>query len=163
MVGARLYHDLRQNIGVNLDASGPLSIGTTYHFALLYDGTHKWSYKNGVLQLAPTADFNGAVATDQQLSLGGATFSPTDGMIGVLEDVRVYNRNLSQKEVEGIYLSNGRDAIYDGLTNWWTMNNGGEGSIVTNERDLISKIDMVSSSGSPTYVKSPRSFKRWLV
>lgn len=156
--GTTLLHEFRQNVQPTITTV--FATGTWYHLAFTFDGTNKGAYVDGTADPAPAVLANGGTGTTNPLAVGSANWNLSQGMDGTLEDLRIYNRVLSQKEVQLIYEGNGQDNLLLGLQHWWTLNNGAEGSIVTLEPDLISKVNLSTVAGSPTYVKSPRSFVR---
>lgn len=156
--GSDMLHEFRQSDVPNMTTV--FATDTWYHLVFTYDGTNKGAYVDAVADPVEGVYAHGTNGSDTVLSLGTSTWNAAEGMAGQLEDIRVYDRVLSQKEVELIYDGNGRDGLLRGLIHWWQMNNGAEGSIVTLEPDLISKVHMDTIVGSPTYVKSPRSFIR---
>lgn len=84
---------------------------TAWHFgAYTYDGTtHRLSIDGGTPATGTTTPDSGtqdyASSTERQTNL----------FEGLLEDVRVYDRQLQQAEVDLIYAARGRDAVVDGM------------------------------------------------
>ena len=154
--GTSMLHEYRQ--GTQPTISQVFAIGTEYHVAFTYDGTNKGAYVDAVANPLPTALTNGANGTDTALSIGTSTWNLGQGANALIEDVRVYNRVLSQKEIEQVFNGNGRDQLYDGLIHWWPLNLGPDGGTVTSEPDVVGKQNMTVVAGTPTYVKSPRTF-----
>jgi hypothetical protein len=82
-------------------------------------------YVNGLLESTSTCVDS---PTGTTLSIGGRNTAVVgDGLNGVLDDVRVYNRILTDNEVATIYACKGVDRIYDGLVNRWLLNEGADG------------------------------------
>ncbi len=149
--GTSLLHEFR--------GTGPVTSGTTfassvtYHIACTYDGTNKGIYVNGTPSPAPAPSGHVANGTDTQLAIGSSTWNLTQGLNGAMEDVRIYNRVLSQKEIQSINDGFGRDNIHNGLIHWWTLSSGSDGSVVTFEPDIVGKQNMTIANGTPTYIK----------
>lgn len=104
---------LRPHISVNggwhyFDCDTPLSAGTWYHVALVYDGAHLQGYVNGVLD--GSANVAGLVQTsDAPLRIGA--YAPVNGtgskafFTGSIDEVSFYHRNLSGGELLAVYLA----------------------------------------------------------
>ena len=79
--------------------------GGWYHIALVREGRYAYTYINGQLQRKATRCSGVDISNDAVLSFSN---SPClDGMTrrfkGVLDEVRVYDRALSEEEIEDIY------------------------------------------------------------
>jgi len=102
---------LRPHVSVNgswhyFDCNTPLSAGTWYHVALIYDGAHLQGYVNGALD--GSANVLGSVQTsDAPLRIGA--YAPVNGtgskafFTGSIDEVAFYNRNLSAGELLAIF------------------------------------------------------------
>lgn len=156
--GSDMLHEFRQNVQPNMTTV--FAVNTWYHLAFTYNGTNKGAYVNGVADPISGAYAHNANGNDTALALGSSTWNLAEGMAGELEDVRIYNRVLSQKAVESIYNGNGKDGIVRGLIHWWTLNNGAQRTIVQLEPDIVGKANMSVVVGKPTYTVSSRSFLR---
>ena len=82
-----------------------------WHFlAYTYDGTtHRLSLDGGTPATGTTATNTG---TQDYTS---SSERQTNVFDGLLEDVRVYDRQLEQAEVDNIYAARGRDGVVDGM------------------------------------------------
>ncbi|MEZ5276879.1 MAG: LamG domain-containing protein [Opitutaceae bacterium] len=81
--------------------SGNLTAGVWYHGAMTYDGTTLRLYLDGT-EVGSTA-LSGIIATDS--SMGVAAGSQPDGsqsFDGLIDDVRIYSKPLTQSEVQAI-------------------------------------------------------------
>ena len=154
--GTSLLHEFRQ--GTTPTVSTVFTSGVWYHLVFQFDGTNKAVYVNGSPDPSLGPYTNGAAGFDTALSLGGSTWNPGQSMRGHLEDVRMYNRILTHKEVLHLYNSDGCDPYLDGLHHWWRLDNGAEGTQPIYEPDLISKVDMTLVFGTPVYSRSHRCF-----
>lgn len=88
--------------------SSPLPAGTWGHYTLTYDGTTIATYKNGSL-------ISGTLANGTIDSTTGAPFKIGMGggypdFIGLLDEVRIYNRVLSVNEINALY-NNGNGCV----------------------------------------------------
>lgn len=158
LVGADMRHEFRQ--GTVPDMTTVFAVGTWYHLAFTFNGARKGAYVNGAVDPAWGLYSTVAVGTDTVLALGTSLSIPGEGMAGELEDVRMYNRVLSQKEVQLIADNDGGDDLLEGLQHWWTMQSGVDGAVVTLEPDLIGKVNMSVIVNSPVYTKSFRRIGR---
>lgn len=93
-----------QGIGVYIDTSSYLNMWD--HYVMSYDTTTGLKfYRNGILRgstvpLAPTMSHSG------DLYIGGAVVHRDDGGLnGDLDDIRIYNRALSESEIQQLYQS----------------------------------------------------------
>jgi hypothetical protein len=82
----------------NVYGSGALPVNTWTHLAATYDGTTMNFYVNGVL--ASSRAQTGAIATSNgALSIGGDSISSGQFWAGLIDEVRIYNRALSESEI----------------------------------------------------------------
>lgn len=154
--GSDMLHEFRQSTQPNMTTI--FSVGVEYHLAFVFDGTNKGAYVNGAADPAPLALAHAATGTDTVLHVGTSGTNTAQGANCELEDLRMYNRVLSQDEIQQIYNGEGRDSILNGLQHWWTLDNGVEGATATFEPDLVNNINLTTVVGTPTYIRSPRSF-----
>ena len=82
-------------------STGQISAGTWYHIAVTYDGSQMRIYKNGtqIASVAKTGTINTSSSVPAALGnqpQGGRAFD------GLLDDVRIYNRALSQAEIQAL-------------------------------------------------------------
>jgi PKD repeat protein len=82
-------------------AAGPqLPVNTWTHLAATYDGSTQRLYVNG--QLAGSRPQAGTiVASDGKLRIGGSSIANDEHFTGYVDEVRVYNRALTQSEIVG--------------------------------------------------------------
>jgi hypothetical protein len=81
------------------DGMSALPINTWSHLAATYDGANLRLYVNGVL-VRTRAGTGNITITSGQLKIGGNAVWG-EWFAGLIDDVRVYNRALSQAEVQG--------------------------------------------------------------
>jgi hypothetical protein len=92
--------------------------------------------------------------TNLTLSIGGRnTASVADGLIGFIDDVRVYNRILTEAEILTIYACRGCDNINNGLQGRWLMDEGAEGAACGTIVDYTGNRNG-TPNGTPTYAAS---------
>ncbi|HQB50343.1 MAG TPA: PKD domain-containing protein [Candidatus Cloacimonas sp.] len=72
-----------------------------YHFTMIKSGTKMKLYSNNQLIMNVNNSFNNAL---YPLTIIGNTFSYNQGSLGILDDVRIYNRELTEAEIS--YLDN---------------------------------------------------------
>jgi len=89
--------------GNNLDQSiTTLSADNWYHVGMVYDGSHNTVYVNGVNETrnARTANYTRDIAT---IGAGNQSGRPEYYFTGLIDDVRIYDRALSEDEVKTLY------------------------------------------------------------
>jgi hypothetical protein len=84
-------------------ASGlTISNGTWYHAAVTFDGTNEILYLNGILEGTAAQAFTPRSDSIQKLAIGttiNSTGTASGRFKGSIDDVRIYNRALSAKEI----------------------------------------------------------------
>ncbi|MBD3181797.1 hypothetical protein GF312_05865 [Candidatus Poribacteria bacterium] len=94
------YH-LKTDGGEFTDGNGSTALdpGEWYHIAYTYDGEMVRSYVNGEIDFERA--HQGAVVIDTSvLAIGGGYFQNNEYFLGLLDEVRVYDRALEQDEVQ---------------------------------------------------------------
>jgi uncharacterized repeat protein (TIGR02543 family) len=79
---------------------GTLAANTWYHLAATYDGERLRTYRNGVLVTSNTAP-SGTPNTESATLKLGRHAAAAQYFNGTIDDVRIYNRALSQSEIQG--------------------------------------------------------------
>jgi heat shock protein HspQ len=81
-----------------------LSTQTWYHIALSWDGTNYAVYVNG--SLIATGTYTGLTLLNNLADIGntGNTSSRTEGFQGLIDEVRIYNRALTETEISNLAL-----------------------------------------------------------
>jgi hypothetical protein len=82
---------------------------------------------------------------------------------GSLEDIRIYNRNLSAAEMATIYAARGRDGILGGLVSRWFLNEGAPGTTPSGSdsvKDHAPNGNHGTPSGSNLYTGSQLAWRR---
>jgi parallel beta-helix repeat protein len=110
--GFAFYHKF--NGGTDLSASSPsnvFSLGTWVHLAVTYDGSEKASgvgfYANGVKLMTNGSDGVGSRISDGSASICiGATCAGMRPSPAIFDEVRVYNRVLTESEIQEIMAVN---------------------------------------------------------
>jgi len=104
----RLFSDnaiLFANNGQSADFTATLNpLNTWKHIAIVSDGISAKYYLNGILQ-ATIASHSDEVSTDTTTAMyiGADTHGTTEYYRGKLDEIRIYNRVLSDSEVQKIY------------------------------------------------------------
>lgn len=81
-----------------LSAGAQLPVNTWTHLAATYDGSSQRLYVNG--ELAGTRPQAGSISTSRgKLRIGGNSISGDEYFTGYIDEVRVYNRALTQAEI----------------------------------------------------------------
>jgi hypothetical protein len=96
----------RPHVGVDdglhyFDGSTTVQTQTWYHVAMTYDGSYLKLYVNGSLD--GSAGVSGQIAGgDESLLIGGSVPGPWD-LNGLVDELTLYSRALSQTEIQSIY------------------------------------------------------------
>lgn len=114
------------NQTASLASVSTVGIGTRIHLAFVnLRSTRGKLYFNGIEE----GDNSGSSTPTSPNTLAvGGTNGVSDNANGDMEDIRVYNRELSAQEIKNIYGANGLDLIYDGLINRWALTSKGDGT-----------------------------------
>lgn len=128
-----------------------LTPGVYQHVVFVQDvtGGNKLAYIDGVLVGNISSTFAGA--QNAILNIGVSAGGATQGWFGAIDDIRIYERVLSQEEIQTIFTCRGTDAIFDGLSHRWPMNEGAEGATSTGLLDEIGGLDCTTITGTPVY------------
>jgi hypothetical protein len=108
----------------------PAAVGQWSHVVGTYDGTNQKLYVNGVLY-TPTS-WSGTILSNTTASIGRGDGNNA-AFQGAIDDVRIYNRALSQAEVTNLYQTGGSakvasaaeiapgSSLQQGLVGYWTF------------------------------------------
>ena len=136
--------------------AGILSMNTWYYVTLEYTGTQEQLYLNGTLMNSvtctrspPTTQYLAFGATDSTNSGG---FTDTGYFPGKIGDIRLYNRALSQSEIQSLYTA-GEATLHNlanrnGLVGEWSFDEGAG----TAARDSSGSGNTGTLVGSPAWV-----------
>jgi glucose/arabinose dehydrogenase len=97
---------------------------TFVHLVGTFDGSTVKIYKDGVL--AGKAVLHGVYIPDPKspLRIGAAAGSlGKDTWSGIIDDLRLYNKTLSENEVKNIFINNSANTMTKGLVGHWSFNN----------------------------------------
>jgi len=140
------------------------------HWTFTYDGSSMKIYKNGILVMGPTAQTGAIDKTTNDLGIGG-TGTGAYPFIGLIDEVRIYNRALSPEEIRFHYSRGGPVAywkfdegqgtkVYDlsGNGNNGTLNLGTSGNTDPSKAWVPGKFGTaLSFDGVDDYVNLPTS------
>jgi len=141
----------------NISTGGGISTASTTLCAT-YDGSTFRLYVDGVLQASTNR--TGTITTNAAriFTISGYFNNPAGWpWLGIVNDVRIYNRAFSDNEVLAYQESGGRDGIYGGLLAWYQLNEAPEGStIATNINGSVrdhgpNRYNGKTSTASPTW------------
>ena len=152
--GTTLVSDYLQS---GTESSVTLTVGQWQHIAFVQDvtGGNRYAYVDGVLvNTVNSATFAGQQSAN--LTLGVTAGGSTQGWVGGIDDVRVYDFIATQPEIQTIYACRGTDGIFDGLSLWYQLKEGVEGATVAETlyntgQDGQSAPNLVTVTGTPTY------------
>ncbi|RLF66849.1 MAG: hypothetical protein DRN30_01385 [Thermoplasmata archaeon] len=94
-------NDSSQGLGITLD-EGTDMVNNWYFFAGVYDGSKIKIYSNGKLEA--THDFSGKVKDSATSLYIGKLYYGTRYFNGIIDEVRIYNRALTDEEIKQLYL-----------------------------------------------------------
>ncbi|MDD3007061.1 MAG: LamG domain-containing protein [Candidatus Pacebacteria bacterium] len=94
---------VQDSTGTPLTSNYVFSKDTFYHIVLTWDGTLPYLYVNSILDTTGSvASFASAVSNDIKIGVG-ADWSPTYYFNGSIDEIRIYNRAISEDEVRQLY------------------------------------------------------------
>jgi hypothetical protein len=127
--------------------------GRWHHIAGRLSGTTATIFIDGVIDATRTRTPN--IVTTGDLNIG-RRFDTGAYFPGDIDDVRLYNRALSDSEIESIGKSRGRLLITDGLIGWWKLDQGSDGATATGATvsDSTGNGNTGTPTGSPTWKTS---------
>lgn len=137
-----------------------LVLNTWYHMVGVRDTatSNQRIYLNGILEGAVTY---GTIQTvSNQMQIGETIGWPGEGFIGIMDDLRFYDRALNDDEILTVYACDGSDTIVYGLQARWLFN-GPEGGAITGQVTELSNNEFVGTAvNSPIYQSSFLKFRR---
>lgn len=111
--------------GGEQDAPVPYTPNEWVHITLVHNAGALYCYKNGILGNSIASGDTSVLAGFPAIGFGyggGVKF------IGDVDDVRIYNRALSESEIEKLATSRTRVIMTDNLTGWWKLDDGIDGA-----------------------------------
>lgn len=143
-----------------------LTVGPWFYIAATGEFTGGSSitdvYVNGVFEA--TLTIAGVAIAAATMTIGNRTGTAnSEGLNGLLDDVRIYNRRLSAIEIQTIYATRGTDGIVDGLVLRTQLEEGTSGSSPAGAgfvKDLSNNKNDYTPTGSPVYRESVLRFRR---
>lgn len=150
---------MRQSNGTlkNVNTIGTITPGTEYFLVFMADGSDLKVYFNTVADGNTTAYDDTVIGTANTFTM---CRSAAEFMDGVLFDFRIYDRALSQAEIDILYASRGNDNIVNDIRLRYKMDEGTAGSTAAGAGSVIdiSKNSYhATASNSPVYKEA--SFK----
>lgn len=108
-----------------------VSLNTWHNFTGVYSGGNNYYYFDGVLIDTKSDQGWSEQLGDKQLTIGAA-YTLNSGIYseffsGLIDDIRIYNRALSQTEISKLYSSgqvSRKQVSNSGLVGYWSMNEG---------------------------------------
>jgi len=142
--------------------AGKVSAGSWQHICSLHDYTNKKIslYYNGTFDAISAALAWGDAPTSDTASLAFNIGSQHNGgseyANGDIEDARVYNRLLSEAEIQTIYAANGCDNITYGLQHRYLLRENAPGVVVSSKAGSVKDMGSLqknnaSQTHNPTY------------
>jgi len=116
-----ILNGVKQSIGSNAE----VPIGEWTHVVGTYDGTYMTIYINGEIDGGPIAKSGLIDLTTEPLIIGAYNIGGSYCFDGQIDDVRVYNRALSELEIQSLYDSHepkiSAGSLNKGLIGQWSM------------------------------------------
>lgn len=170
-VGTQLNFDSHTDgttVGCSVNVAWTPSTATWYHVAVTKSGTSLKFYVNGSQQGATQTCSNATIYNGTApFEVGAwAAGSPTyhDGL---LDDVRIWSRELSSTEISNLYSTPGTFSNGSSLQGWWKFNNtysdtSGNGNTLTGNGSPVFSTDVAyvsaSSSASDNYTYAETNY-----
>ncbi len=134
----------RNSLGMNYDITGTgIQINTWQHLAFTYDGSMLRYYRNGT-QLDSIAATGNITNLNDTFYMGGVPFAGAMfNLIGKLDEVSLWNKTLSQSEINCIY-NGGIDSTDANLQLLYKFNQGiagGNNTLITSITDASGHLD----------------------
>lgn len=164
----RLF-DLTTGVFIQRVSATAISLNAWHHIAVTYDASETASginwYIDGVLDNGAASSFgsytamhNTAASLDIATIEGGA-----DTLDGILDDFRIYSKEVSSAEIATIYASRGTDGIVDGLVSRWLINEDAVGIPVSGAgsiKDIANTGNDANPISTPLYGTGEQRFRR---
>lgn len=125
-----------------------IELNTWYHMVGVRDSSSglQYIYLNGILE---NSNAIGAIDTVvNQFQIGETLSWPGQGFIGILDDIRIYDRALSASEIQTIYSCRSSDTITYGLQARWMFVGPESKRMVSSSAISINNVKNISSSSS---------------
>ena len=100
----------------------PISDSNFTHIVGTFDGSSIKIYKNG--DFFQNIKFNGNYSPDPRLPLhlGSASYcSSCEMWAGDIDDIRLYNKTITESEVKSLSFINSTNSVLDGLVGYWKL------------------------------------------
>lgn len=102
-------------------SAGNVNDGAWHHVGGTYDGSTIKVWVDGVALISQAA--SGSINLGNHLvNIAQNAQQASRWFDGLIDDARVYNRALSDAEMETVFATKGLDGIVDGIVSRWTMN-----------------------------------------
>lgn len=133
-----------------------------HHVIMTRDTTTTSFYVDGVPQSGSSALVPQTPATVTSLAAQYDNVSAYGGFfLGELEDVRIYNRTLTQAEITSLFESRSRLAMTDGLVAYWMLDEGNEGQTASGAGNVLDRSgsnNNGTANNSPVYTQSSLNY-----
>jgi hypothetical protein len=140
--------DFHSDHGPNMvDTVTTIQLNTWYHMVGVRDTVagNQRIYLNGVLE--DTGSYGVLETVVNQMQIGQTLEFPGEGFLGTLDDLRFYNRVLTDSEIQTIYACRGSDSIVQGLQARWLFI-GPENKVMGTSSTISVSNPQNTSSGS---------------
>lgn len=153
----KLYFDVADGFSSDGRAIATgITTGSWQHIVGTWDGSTVRAYVNGTVG-GTTASFAGPLGySGNDLNIGASNGVYVFHFDGSIDDVRIYNRALSQFEISQLYASRSRLNITDGLVGYWRLDDGANDTTASGAtvRDYSGRGYTGTATDSPTWAAS---------
>ncbi len=108
----------------------------------------------------------GSPGATNALQLGHTTDATDQYFYGLLEDVRIYDRVLTDAECATIHACKGTDGITHGLLHRWTLDEGPMDTTASDTTGLIKDLGIDSNNmtpvNTPTFKGTSKKYRRFI-
>lgn len=155
--------DFHSDHGPNMvNTTTTIQLNTWYHMLGVRDTVagNQRIYLNGVQE--GSTSYGTIETVTSQMQIGQTLGWPGEGFLGVLDDLRFYDRALTDTEIQTIYACKGSDSILYGLQAKWLFI-GPEDGVITGSVTELSNNEFVGTAvNNPTYKSTFLKTRRYL-
>jgi hypothetical protein len=134
--------------------------GNWHRCVMRVDGAANAIFVDGVKKIVSFFVGNASSATMflhsvNTVYIGAISWSPSVGINGQVDDVRIYNVGLTDNECIAITAGDGNDRVTRGLQGHWRINEAASGTNITTALDISGNGIDGTGGNTPTYIESP--------
>lgn len=111
----------RMHVGTHVVSGGHITADSWYHVAGTYDGKYQKLYINGRVVASAEPRLGDLNSVRRSLAIGRQHTQSDSYFKGVIDEVQLYNRSLSEKEVELLFEDYDEGKKTSGLVGYWPL------------------------------------------